>query len=241
MTQSEENQEILWVHLDLMVITLRGLEAVMTREEAEALAAAAGVKLTHYTEKENDGGDSREPAAVLHEPFTTIRMTRNGGPESSETEIMVQMEDMDDSLGEELEWAAVLLEQAVLLARQHDSQDAGEGENTVMKTRHCMNTNRIPDGEPEYRMDAPISEIFMTQSRYRCMNAITWERDEDAEQAILEDTGETGKEYQYWSESITTLPAAPSRAELREILMATYTMGAKFLLKDVLAEENPGD
>ena len=239
MTQSEENQEILWVHLDLMVITLRGLEAVMTREEAEALAAAAGVKLTHYTEDGNSSGG--ETAAVLHEPFTTIRMTRNGGPESGETEIMVQMEDMDGSLREELEWAAVLLEQAVLLARQRDSRDAGEGESAVMKTRHCMNTDRIPDGEPEDRMDKPINEIFLTPSRYRCMNAITWERDEDAEQAILEDTGETGKEYQYWSESITTLPAEPSRAELREILMATYTVGARFLLKDALAEKNPGD
>ena len=181
MTQSEETQEKLWVHLDLMVITLRGLEAVTTREEAEALAAAAGVKLTNYTEDGNGRGG--ETTAVLHEPFTTIRMTRNGGPESGETEIMVQMEDMDGSLREELEWAAVLLEQAVLL---------------------------------------------------------TWERDEDAEQAILEDTGVTGKEYQYWSESITTLPAEPSRAELREILMTTYTVGARFLLKDVLAEENPG-
>ena len=134
---------------------------------------------------------------MLHEPFTTICGTRTGGPESGETEIMVQMEDMDGSLREEFEWAAGFLEQAITLARQRDSQDAGPEESTVMKTRHCMNTDRIPDGEPEDRMDKPFNEIFMTPSRYRCMNAITWERDEGAEQAILEKTGETGNEYQY--------------------------------------------
>ena len=238
--EKQEKQEIPWVHLDVVVITLRGLEAVRTQEEAEALAAAAGAKMDRYTEKGNGSGDGGETTVVLYEPFTALCGTRTGGPESGETEIMVQIHDMEGFLLEELEWAAGLLEQAILLARQRDPQDTGPRESAVMKTRHCMNTDRIPDGQPENRMDAPISEMFLTHSRYRCVNAITWERDEDAEKDILEETGETGKEYRYWSESITTLPSTPRRRELREVLMATYTVGARFLLKDILEERNPG-
>ena len=74
--------------------------------------------------------------------------------------------------------------------------------------------------------EKPTSGNYRTETGTRFQNTITWELNED----VTEDSGE--KSYEYWSESLTG--AIPNREDLAQLMKATYSVGARLILGDLI-------
>ena len=99
----------------------------------------------------------------------------------------------------------------------------------------------MPEGVPEEQTETPVTLRFLTPSGNRCLSTATWERDHEFEQMCIEDGDDPEIRYSYRIESITNIPPAPGRQALLEIIMAPYTVGARFLLGDPIRDENDED
>ena len=222
----EEQDDPPWVQLAFIEVTLQGTRVITSIGDAQALALAWGTTLTIPTP---------HPAiqalrADLDHPQTTIEVQEPGDGTRPTSTITITVENQEKSPREELTQAADLL--ALTISRTPATETPPEG--TVLRTRMCISTDRIPLNHPETRHREPVTENFLTPSGHRCLNAITWRRDDEIEQAILQDHGDIVNSYLFWSESLTTTGQQPTSEELLEILMATFTVGAKFLLQDNL-------
>ena len=220
----QEQEEIPDITLGLMVLTIHGVDVIKNEEGARELAQAWGTELQQY--QEHTKGELR---AQMEGGEAIIQVTQSGEETPAGSEITIPVEERQPTLKEEFERAAALLKLAASRATGTVPQ-----EGIPLKTRMCMDTDRIPYGYTDNRREEPVSEIFLTESGHRCLNTITWERDEGLEQAILEDEGEVVSSYMFWSESLTTVEPHTSEQELLQILMATYTVGARFMPQEHL-------
>ena len=224
---AEDQDDVPWVSLQDIYFTLQGLRVINGMADAHALALACGTKLTQTTTLPGD----RRLQVNLQDPPTTIEIdAQETLDEPAGSKITIEIQDENNSLKEELRQAARIL--AVAASRAHSPNSPQE--ETVLRTRMCMGTDRLPAGQTDTRHAEPISEGFLTPAGHRCLNAITWERDDDIEQAVLQEEGEVITSYLFWSDSVTTIGPRPDPEELLEIIMATYTLGGRFLLQEHL-------
>ena len=228
--EEQEQEEVPYITLGLIALTLQGVDVIISKEGAQEMARAWDTEL--YSYEEHPGGEIR---AQMEGAEATITVTRAGEETPAGSDIVLAVYEQEITPKEEFERAAALLKLATSRAVREGPQ-----EEIPLKTRMCMDTDRIPEGYTDKRMKEPVSKIFLTESGKRCLNAITWERDDGLEQLILEDEGEVVNCFMFWSESLTTVKPDTTEQELLEILMATYAVGAQFMLQEHMdgPEEN---
>ena len=233
MKQTPEKNPI-WVHLDLMVITTGSMLAFRDEQEAGELASIMGTELIRYTQ-----GKGGTTSATMRGPLMDVSVTAPEDALQGYTKFWFQMYDEDRSLRGELMHAAAILEKALKYA--HDRDGRGASQQITLTTRHCLTSDKIPEGQPDERIEEPMARIFYTENLRRLLSTLTWDRDHDLEEDIRQDTGEEERSYNFWSQSVTTAQAAIGQEDLLQILMSTYTVGAMFLLELPLRSTSPGD
>ena len=222
----QEQDDAPWIHLAIITVTLPGMKAITGLDDARKLARDWDTKLMG----ENNALRDRGTQFIMDKFQAGIEVIPAGEERPASSMITVVPEDQDDSLTMELEHTSNLVEMAISRGRREDD---GQESGTVLKTRMCLSTNRIPDGYGDSRLNKPLSYPFLTPSGHRCLDTITWERNDEMEQEILQDHRDVVNSYLVWSESMTTVPEKTTSTDLLEIMMATYTLGARFLLQDL--------
>ena len=165
----QEQGEVPWIRLRLIVVTLPGMETITGMDDARELAREWSTELVEENSTFRDRG-----IQVIMEKFQTdIEVIPAGEEGPASSLITVVPEDRNDSLTMELEHTSDLVKIAISRGRREDD---GQQSGTVLKTRMCLSTNRIPDGFGDARLNKPLSDPFLTPSGHRCLNTITWDR-----------------------------------------------------------------
>lgn len=206
---TEAEQEIPWLHLDLLTARFTGAQLITTPEQAQALAQATGTEVQPDTE--HALGNYR---TTLEEPFTQLEAEEDG------TNLILQIYDEDGSLDEEFQWAAKLITSALEISGASENIEA-------FRIRLCMNTDRLPPNEPEVQ-EKPLSRTCQTHNGTVFQHLITWQKDHD----ISEETGEDC--FSYWADAVTS--HVPKEEELVHLLKATYSAAALPIFGDLLKD-----
>ena len=219
-----DEQHSTWVHLDMSVITVHGLQAIRDEQEARDLASAMDLEL-QACELNKDATIS----AALNDQIMQVKSTSPNDGLRGTTQFWVQVYDHNGSLQHELDHIATTLHKA--LTHINHRPDENPASRLTLTIRHCMNSDHLPPGQPERRVDEPISQFFQTETGQPFLSTMTWERETDFNKEIQAQPGQEDPTYSFWSQSVTRIQAIPTTEHMLQLLMATYTLGALFLLE----------